>query len=399
MKYDASLANGKDLHLSARSRNHPDGTTPPSGPDNNARKPLNEQLHHAVYTLDLRSIRWVLAQGADPNYLDVERVLSVAASQRRPAILEALLNAGADPQLCDRGRAKPLHHAARICDPHALETLLAHGANPNAGNACGETALHILGEGGTGRFALVCVQILIRHGAELEPRCRQGRTPLLTACLNNNFGLAKVLLTLGADINARDRTGNTCLHLLARSYHDYYSEDAKISLLGTLLDKGAKPNAVSPAVPSPLNFAVGRGSLRVVKKLLAAGANPALKKFAWYSPLERAIESRESFDSAVTLALLRKGKFPRSLMARLLSTTVQYGSTQASSVQLIKTLFKRGVGSEAITEADFRLMLRHVAKKNRGSSSTGIPSNTRLVVNQLSDFGCEIPPFVIVALL
>jgi len=44
-------------------------------------------------------------------------------------------------------------------------------------------------------------------------------------------------------------------------------------------------------------------------------------------------------------------------------------------------------------------MLRHVAKENRGSSSTGIPSNTRLVVNQLSNFGCEVPPFVIVALL
>lgn len=374
-----------------------------SATDNNNRELVNQQLRQAVAALNQREVRSALAKGADPNCHDLysgERLLSCAISKGSRTLLEILLEAGADPRLGNRNRSKPLHFAAGNCKPQALEVLLAHGAHPEAGNACGETALHMLGDN-RNRFIFECAQILIRHGADLEARCRSGRTPLLTACRNGNVGLANAMLTLGADVQARDRAGNSCLNLLVEWDYSWYSDDAKIALLGALLNKGVKPYATRYA-PSPLSGAVYRGSLRMVKKLLAAGANPARRMHGWPSPLEKAIESAESFNAPVAWALFRKREFSRSVMTRLWSTTVQYGSEQEDSVKLIKQLFKRGIAPQAITEADFadfRLMFRQVAKNNRARGSSGIPLNTRLFVSLLNDLGCEVPTFVTVALL
>lgn len=48
------------------------------------------------------------------------------------------------------------------------------------------------------------VQLLLRHGADVETRDKKGRTPLMTAAWKNNWHILDLLLKNGADVNAKE---------------------------------------------------------------------------------------------------------------------------------------------------------------------------------------------------
>ncbi len=100
---------------------------------------------------------------------------------------------------------------------------------------------------------------------------------------------ALALLEGGADINVRDRAGNTALHLAAQV--------GDMKLVRALLAKGADPNARTPKSTTPAGARGGGGGGRggpageqtplmmaargdhedVMRALVAAGADPALR--------------------------------------------------------------------------------------------------------------------------
>ena len=94
-------------------------------------------MEYAIYWSPLPFIQKLLELGANPNYEDpagfpsLIAALSTERADKR-ALLELLLDFGADIQQRGHNDWTPLHWAAVNDDAPAVEMLLTHGADPNA---------------------------------------------------------------------------------------------------------------------------------------------------------------------------------------------------------------------------------------------------------------------------
>ena len=75
----------------------------------------------------------------------------------------------------------------------AVELLLAKGAEIEAQNNYGETALHIM----TRRRRLNCVIALLSNGAEVDSQSKSGSTPLHDAAAVSTLGVSYHCLLVG----------------------------------------------------------------------------------------------------------------------------------------------------------------------------------------------------------
>ena len=95
----------------------------------------------------------------------------------------------------DRLGLTPLHRAANRGDLAAVESLLAKGADVNARALAKQTPLHLA-------VTKEIAQLLISKGAQLEARDRWGRTPLFWAAGAGRKGVVEALLAAGAQADA-----------------------------------------------------------------------------------------------------------------------------------------------------------------------------------------------------
>ncbi|KXT16092.1 hypothetical protein AC579_7146 [Pseudocercospora musae] len=161
--------------------------------------------------------------------------------------MRELLRLGADIHTEHRYLGSPLHHAVHTVnefitslDECVVTELVRAGANINARNAAGDTALHLICRDGvaiTGNM-----EILLRHGADANSHGELGNTALHRACENQPVDATKMLIQAGADVKAFNSQGETPLHITC------WSSDGHnlCKFLKVLLDAGADPNARRP---------------------------------------------------------------------------------------------------------------------------------------------------------
>lgn len=126
-------------------------------------------------------------------------------------VAQLLLTKGADPNIKNRLGESPLHQAADSGLLDFARLLLAYNADPNIQQADGETPLHRAAE--KGRYSVA--ELLLKARAKVDMRnISQGRTPLHLAVVFNQVDTATILLTHGADREAKDLQGRTPLELL-----------------------------------------------------------------------------------------------------------------------------------------------------------------------------------------
>ncbi len=108
----------------------------------------------------------------------------------------------------------PLHFAVRwIEDPAVIRALVDAGADVNGKNDYGDTPLHLAARGNEN---LAMTRALVEAGADVDGKNGYGDTPLhIAASGNENLAVIRVLLYAGADVHARDADGETPLHLAA----------------------------------------------------------------------------------------------------------------------------------------------------------------------------------------
>ena len=118
-----------------------------------------------------------------------------AAYYENPAVLQALLDAGADVEVKDDFGWTPLHAATVYnSNPAVITALLDAGANPKVKNNDGTTPLHYA----AGLGNPVIVQILLDAGAEVNARNDYGETPLTQAIRYDGQSVVQLLQENGA---------------------------------------------------------------------------------------------------------------------------------------------------------------------------------------------------------
>ncbi len=185
-----------------------------------------------------------------------------AARKSDTALLRALLQKRADPNIAEPDGTTALHWAARRNNLDAVRLLVAAGANPNATNRSGVTTLLSACESGSAPV----VEQLLKAGASVNGALPEGETPLMTAARTGKVDVVKLLVAHGADVNARETWhGQTALMWAAADNHP--------AVIAALVESGADVHARSEGGFTPILFAARDGKTGAVDSLLRLGAN------------------------------------------------------------------------------------------------------------------------------
>ena len=122
---------------------------------------------------------------------------------------------------------------------------------------------HAVGEG----CSQDVLRTIVNHGADVNVTNKNNITTLMTACKKGMKDAIKVLLNTGADPNAADADGNTCLHYTARN-------DCCTEILQTIISHGADVNATDKKKVTALMLACAKGNEDAINVLLDAGTYP-----------------------------------------------------------------------------------------------------------------------------
>jgi ankyrin repeat protein len=161
-------------------------------------------------------VKEFLARGAEVRDIQGEVALAAAAYNDKNDIVRLLLEHGANAN----GFAKQTHHmtilmrAAQYGYIEVVKSLLAFGANINAADDNGETAL--IWTAGTANKAKM-ISFLLSNGALVNKQTDFGATALISAAANGYLENVQALLDGGADVRLTTKAGDTALSLATRN--------------------------------------------------------------------------------------------------------------------------------------------------------------------------------------
>ncbi|MCX7935811.1 MAG: ankyrin repeat domain-containing protein, partial [Planctomycetota bacterium] len=226
-------------------------------------------LHLASY---VEAVKALLSAGAEVNAKDFQGGTPLTWATD-PAVAEALLAAGADANSAENRRGCPdmslwdgmtaLHWAVYRGHDAMVQTLLQNGANPNQPDGYGLTPLHYAAWKKP-RF----IPLLIRAGGDVSlmaPLRLVGDNPRKNAEILTSFYTRRTSLVIDFAATA----GLSPLSLAAALCCD---EGVK-----TLLRCGVSPNAAGSDGLTPLHWAAAAGHSRIAAILLAHGADATLR--------------------------------------------------------------------------------------------------------------------------
>lgn len=173
----------------------------------------------------------------------------------------------------------PLADAAEQRDKAGVRKLIETGANVNAAQVDGTTALHWAAFHDDAEMA----GSLVRAGANPNALNRYGMSPLAQACTNGGDAIVKLLLEAGADANTTLKGGETALMLAARS--------GNVETVAALLARGANPNARERLGQTALMWAAAEGHTAVIRALLKAGADMKATLDSGFTPFFFAVRN------------------------------------------------------------------------------------------------------------
>jgi len=152
--------------------------------------------------------------------------------------------------------------AAMRGDKAAVRTLLGKGANVNAAQGDGATAVHWA----VYRADIEMLRMLTAAGADVKVANRNGSTPMWLAATGGDASIVRTLLDAGANPNEALPLGRTPLMLASRT--------GAVDAMKVLIDRGANLNARdTERGTTPLMWAADQGHAAAVRLLIERGAD------------------------------------------------------------------------------------------------------------------------------
>ena len=285
-------------------------------------------------------LKVLIEAGADPDSPNPEGMTALLAVARTGNVeaAQVLVKAGAKVDAREKwGGQTALMWASARRHPEMMELLISRGADVNARSTDRNYQRHIQAEGRPKNLdsgglspllyaarenCMACVDVLLKHNADINLPDPDGVSPLLVAILNANWDLAKQLIDAGADVNQWDIFGEAPLFLAlnsrtkldgGRASIDPINKTNGTAIVRMLLDKGANPNQqlfFQPANLSgttntrgatPLIRAANNNDLAMVKLLLEKGADATIYMADRQTPIHAVLSGRAQENQAIEL--------------------------------------------------------------------------------------------------
>jgi ankyrin repeat protein len=244
----------------------------------------------------------VATKADEPRKPDGSTPLMVASFEGDVVEAGSLLKEGANVKATNAYGVNAMQLAADSANTELIRLLLKAGADPESPNADGETALHLVARSGNVEAA----KLLLKAGAKVDSVEQfGGQTPLMWATARRHPQMVELLLSKGADVNARgavrdyrrvataesraaprDRGGFTPLM--------YASRDNCGECVEVLLKHKADVNLADPSFVVPLSIAMMNDNWDIAKRLVEAGADVNQWDMNGNSPLHVAIANMNS---------------------------------------------------------------------------------------------------------
>lgn len=218
-----------------------------------------------------------------------------------------------------------LRNAAGSGDLNAVRSLLARGANVNAGDSLGDTALIDAAENGH----LDVVKTLLADHADVRVHGNSGATALDQAASTGHVGIVRELLRHGAPVDEPDGRGDTALGWALEAGH--------LDVAVVLFAHGVNVNAKDSSGQTDLMHAAFFGHPRAARWLVAHGADVTARDDAFITPLMLAAALDDAPRAA---ALIAQGAAIDATGAN--SKTALMVAAQCGSTDIVNLLLAHG---------------------------------------------------------
>jgi serine/threonine-protein phosphatase 6 regulatory ankyrin repeat subunit B len=174
----------------------------------------------------------LLAKGAPVNPVSGPTPLMEAVSADSEKLVRLLLQHGAEVNARDKDGSTALNFAAYEANPKMVALLLEKGAKPDnpGGRAALDGFLFFRSTEKQIQAETACVQLLLDAGAAHSPTNKFGATPLMNAAAYGRTAVARMLLDRGADPRAVAKHGITLME---------YALAGNLETFQLLLERGA----------------------------------------------------------------------------------------------------------------------------------------------------------------
>ena len=174
-----------------------------------------DELMNAVSKGDMKALEKLIKDDTDLNkQYDNITPINLAAARNDKEMVKFLAEKGADINLEDGYGYTPLIIAIKYRNIGLAKNIIDLKPDLNAiCSATGDTPLtYLVNANKYGGGADLCYY-MIKNGADINKKNKEGNTPLMIAAESYSYGIVGVLVNMGADYNIKNKEGKTAIDI------------------------------------------------------------------------------------------------------------------------------------------------------------------------------------------